>query len=601
MKAETSVKDIKERFQSAINKFQYWRLRHVSNRNFLIVASIIIGIISALAAIVLKIGVHTLQHFTTVIAHYQSVRFVYIVLPLSGITITFLLIKYFFKDKFDKGLGSIIYDISWNSGKVDVRKTYWHIITSGITVGLGGSAGLEAPIAVTGSAIGSNVAQWFRFGQSERIILLACGAAAGIAAVFNSPIAGVVFALEVLLTNFSIPVFIPLLIAAASSAIVTNLLYKGQLFYLITDKWHVEAIPFYIVLGIITGLYSVYMSRVTLYVEGKLKKKHSLLKPILGGLVLGGLIFVFPPLWGEGYKTIEILLNNTQAPLVANSYFEGYAGNGRVILIFVAAIILLKSFATSLTIGSGGNGGIFAPSLFTGALIGFSLAFFINGTGLMHLSTVNFIAVGMAGVLSGVVRAPLTAIFLIAEVTGGYVLFVPLMLVSAMSYFIARYFEPHSVYTKKLAQKGKLMTEDKDRNTLNLLQLKDVVDTNFPVVNLDDKLSVLIEIFKESNRNIFPVVDKFNNFKGLIPLEALKSYIFKPELHGEIMVSELMDDKVDTVQISDHMMVVMEKFEIQTSWNLVVLDGRKYAGIISKSDLIQHYRGMVKRSSNLIL
>ena len=290
---------------------------------------------------------------------------------------------------------------------------------------------------------------------------------------------------------------------------------------------------------------------------------------------------------------------NTQAPLLANSFFEGYASNGRVILIFVAAIILIKSFATALTIGSGGNGGIFAPSLFTGALIGFSLAFFINGTGLMHLSTVNFIAVGMAGVLSGVVRAPLTAIFLIAEVTGGYVLFVPLMLVSALSYFIARYFEPHSIYTKKLAQKGKLMTEDKDMNTLNLLQVKDLVDNDFPVVNMNAKLSVLIEIFKESNRNIFPVVDSFNNFKGLIHLEDLKSYIFKPELHNEILVSDLMDTKVETVQITDHMAVIMEKFETQTAWNLVVLDIRKYAGIISKSDLIEHYRGMIKRSSNL--
>jgi len=582
------------------DKLHCWQLKHISKNNFLIFASIIVGIISAFAAIVLKIGVHYLQHITSIVAQYQSIKFVYIVLPLCGITITFLIIKYFFKGKFDKGLSSIIYDVSWNTGKVKADKTWSHILTSGITIGFGGSAGLEAPIAVTGSAIGSNVARWLKLGHTERTVLLACGAAAGIAAVFNSPIAGVVFALEVLLTNFSIPIFIPLLISAASSAIITNLLYRGQLFYLVTDKWHVEAIPFYIALGVITGLYSVYMTRITFFVEGKLNKSNHLLKPILGGLVLGGLIFVFPPLWGEGYKTIEALLNNTQAPLLANSYFEGFAGNWKVILIFVLAIILLKSFATSITIGSGGNGGIFAPSLFSGALIGFSLAFFMNSTGLMQLNTVNFIAVGMAGVLSGVVRAPLTAIFLIAEVTGGYVLFVPLMLVSALSYFIARYFEPHSIYTKKLAQRGKLMTEDKDMNTLNLLQLKDVVDTDFAVVKVDEKLSVLIEIFKESTRNIFPVVDSANNFMGLVHLEKLKSFIFKPELHQETLVRDLMDTKVETVQITDHMALVMEKFETLSFWNLVVLDGDKYAGIISKSDLIQHYRTMLKRSANLI-
>jgi chloride channel protein, CIC family len=600
MQTVNSTKGGIPRLQALVNQFLYWRLKYISNRNFLIIASIIVGIISAFAAIVLKIGVHSLQYFTTVVAHYQSVKFVYIVLPLCGITITYLIIKYFFRKRFDKGLGSIIYDVSWNAGKVDSSKTWSHVLTSGITVGLGGSAGLEAPIAVTGSAIGSNLARWFKMGQNDRTILLACGAAAGIAAVFNSPIAGVLFAVEVLLTNFSIPIFIPLLIAAASSSIITNLIYRGQLFYLITDKWHMEAIPVYVLLGIITGLYSVYMSRTSLFIEGKLNKKHHLMKPILGGLLLGLMIFIFPPLWGEGYKTIEMLLNNTQASLVDNSYFVKYAGNGRIILIFVAAIIFIKPIATSITIGSGGNGGIFAPSLFTGALIGFSLAFFINGTGLMHLSTVNFIAVGMAGVLSGVVRAPLTAIFLIAEVTGGYVLFVPLMLVSALSYFIARYFEPHSIYTKKLAQKGKLMTDDQDKNTLNLLQLKDVVDTDFAKVNVDDKLSVLVGIFKESNRNLFPVVDAHNNFKGLVHLESLKSYIFQPELHNEILISELMDTHVETVQIDEHMQVVMEKFDDPKTWNLVVLFGKKYAGIISKSDLIHHYRGMIKRSRNLM-
>jgi len=601
METNQTNRGIKAKAGTLFNNILYWRLKYISNRNFLIVASIIVGVVSALAAVVLKIGVHYLQYLTDVIADYQSIKFVYIVLPLFGIVATFLLIKYVFKKPFEKGLGSILYDISWNSGKIKAQKTFSHILTSGITVGLGGSAGLEAPIAVTGSAIGSNIARLFRLGYNERVVLLACGAAAGIAAVFNSPVAGVIFAIEVLLTNFSIPIFIPILISTATSAIVSNLIYKGQLFYLVTDKWHYDAIPFYIVLGIITGLFSVYITKITLFVEDKLNKKKSLLKPIIGGLVLGGLIFVFPPLWGEGYKTIELLLSSADnGTLLDNSLFEGFSSNGKVILIFVAAIILIKSFATSLTIGSGGNGGIFAPSLFTGALIGFSLAFFINGTGIMHLSTVNFIAVGMAGILSGVIRAPLTAIFLIAEVTGGYVLFVPLMLVSALSYFIARYFEPYSIYTKRLAQKGKLMTDDKDMNTISLLKMQDVIEKDFVTLKPTDTLARFVSVFQESNRNLFPVVDINNVFYGLVYLENAKSYLFKTELHSTMKIADIMDTEIDTVSLDDNMLIVMKQFERAKSWNIVVVDGNKYIGIVSKSNVINHYRRMIKRSTSLL-
>ena len=520
-------------------------------------------------------------------------------LPASGILITFLIIKYMFRGRFDKGLGSIIYDISWNSGIVKKSKTFSHILTSGITVGLGGSAGLEAPIAVTGSAIGSNLARMFNLGYNERVILLACGAASGISAVFNSPIAGVVFALEVLLINFSTPVFIPLLIASASSAILSNLIYKGQLFYLVTTRWYFEAIPFYLLLGIVCGLLSVYMSRITLLVEGRLGKNNSILKPIFGGLLLGAIIFVFPPLYGEGYMSIEHLFKGEHATLLQNGLFEGYSGNASIVLIIVMAIILIKPFATALTIGSGGNGGIFAPSLFTGALTGFGLAFFVNSTGLMQLSTVNFIAVGMAGILSGVVRAPLTAIFLIAEVTGGYVLFVPLMLVSAISYFISRYLEPHSVYTKKLAMEGRLMTDDKDKNALNLLNLSDLIENDFIILNVDDKLSSLVAAFQKSNRNIFPVVDEQKNFQGIVYLEKVKENLFRPEHFETTPIRDIMDTNVPVIAINSKMAEVMEKFEDTNAWNMVVLDGTVYYGIISKSALISNYRRIIKRSGQL--
>ncbi len=599
MRAEKPFDGINKRLNAFFSKILIWRLKHISDKNFLIIASIIVGIVSAFAAIILKLIVHYLQHLTDLIATYQSVKFVFVVLPVCGIVATFLLIKYIFKGRFDKGLGSIIYDVSWKAGRIKPNKTYSHLLTSGITVGFGGSAGLEAPIAVTGSAIGSNIASLFHLGQNERVILLACGAASGIAAVFNSPIAGVVFALEVLLVNFSIPVFIPLLISSACSVLLSNFIYKGQLFYLITDKWHYEAIPFYLILGIICGLLSVYISRITLFVENRLKRSNKISKPILGGLVLGAMIFIFPPLWGEGYKTIEHLLSNSYNSILDNSIFSGFAGNSTVILIFVAAVILIKSFATAITIGSGGNGGIFAPSLFTGALTGFALAFFINTTGIMHLSTVNFIAVGMAGILSGLVRAPLTSIFLIAEVTGGYVLFVPLMLVSAVSFFISRFLEPYSIYTKRLAQKGKLMSEDKDVNTLNILKLKDIVETDFITLNIADDISALVAAFKESHRNIFPVLDKDNNLKGLVQLEKAKKYLFKPELFQEIKIVDIMDKEVITVNINDSMISVMELFESLNYFNLIVLDGNRYVGIISRSNIIMHYRSIIKKTSNL--
>lgn len=587
------------KLEAFFSKLQVWRLKHISDRNFLILASIVVGVVSALAAVILKAGVHYLQYLTGVIAGYQSIKFVYIFVPACGIIITFLIIKYIFKGKYEKGLGSIIYDISWNSGKIKANKTFSHLITSGITVGLGGSAGLEAPIAVTGSAIGSNISRIFNLGYNERVILLACGAASGIAAVFNSPIAGVIFALEVLLINFSIPIFIPLLISTVTSVLVSNLIYQGQLFYLVTDKWHYEAIPFYAILGVICGLLSVYISKVTLFVEDFLSRYNKILKPIIGGLFLGLMIFIFPPLWGEGYKTIELLLSHSHNYIFNDSFFEGFVGNNYAILIFVIAIILLKSFATAITIGSGGNGGIFAPSLFTGGLVGFSLAFFINITGIQHLSTVNFIAVGMAGILSGVVRAPLTAIFLIAEVTGGYILFVPLMLVSAISYFIAHYLEPYSIYTKKLAQKGKLLSDDKDLNALKLLFLSDLTERDFTTLQDSDDLSALANAFQKSHRNIFPVVDSNNNFQGVIHLNKAKEYLFKPELYCAIKIIDIMEKGIETVSVNDNMEKVMELFESKNLWNLIVLDGDKYIGVISKSNLIMNYRKVIKRSSTI--
>ena len=475
---------------------------------------------------------------------------------------------------------------------------YSHLITSGITVGFGGSAGLEAPIVITGAAIGSNFASRLKFDYRERSLLLACGAAAGIATVFNSPIAGVIFAIEVLLTDISIPLFIPLLISTASATILSKLLYKGQLFYLITNDWYLHAIPFYIILGILCGLISVYMTRVTLGVESWFNtKKAILLKAIAGGSLVGLMIFTFPPLYGEGYSTISALLSGLNHQFLNSNLFPDLINHPWILMFIILIIILIKVFATSLTLGAGGNGGIFAPALFTGALTGYGFANSVNLLNINKLHVSNFIAVGMAGIMSGVIHAPLTAIFLIAEITGGYVLFVPLMIVSAISFFISRYFEPYSIYTKHLTQKGHLFTEDKDSNVLKQIRLDELIETEFIPLNIKDGFEQIAEAFRKSNRNIFPVIDDDQVFIGVIHLDQIKQYLFRPELYPQLNVEILVNRDVLRIQTGDNMGEVMQKLEGSDLWNIPVTRDLKYAGFISRSSVLSYYRRILKNTS----
>ncbi len=566
----------------------------------LVMAGILVGIISALAAIVLKTFVHLMHRITEYFFRASGSHVWYLLLPVIGILLTVFVIRVFFRGKMEKGLGSILFSIVRRSGRVEGNKMYSHILTSGITVGFGGSAGLEAPIVITGSAIGSNIATRLGFGDKERVLLLACGAASGIAAVFNCPIAGVIFAIEVLLTDITIPLFIPLLISTATSIIVSKLLYRGQLFYLITNDWYYHAIPFYILLGIICGLLSVYMTRVSLFIEEKMEtKKENYLKALSGGLILGGLIFLFPPLFGEGYTTVSSLLSGSFQDILNNSLFISFRDNPLVLLIVVLLIILIKPIATALTLGSGGNGGIFAPSLFTGAMAGFGLAFLVNLTGITTLHINNFVAVGMAGIMAGVIHAPLTAIFLIAEITGGYVLFVPLMIVSAISFFISRYFEPYSVYTKKLAQKGHLFTGDKDSNVLRQILLDELIETEFIPLLVTDKFGKLVEAFTMSNRNIFPVVDDGNNFVGIIQLDNVKELLFHPQLHENLIIGDIVTREVLSIESSENMDSVMTKLESSNLWNIPVTRQGKYIGFVSRSNVLSFYRRILKKTSSL--
>ncbi|MBI3501974.1 MAG: chloride channel protein [Bacteroidetes bacterium] len=580
-----------------LEKISEWRQRRISSKNFLILISIVVGIAAGLAAVALKTSVHYIQIFLHWILEDERFNFLLFVFPLLGILLTVFITQKFFNGKLGRGIGNILYSVAKRSSNVEKDKMYSHALTSAITVGFGGSAGLEAPIVVTGAALGSNIARKLHMNYRERTMLLACGVAAGIAAIFNSPIAGVLFAVEVILYEFTIPAFIPLLIASASAAVISKFLYSGQLFFLITKGWVMSALPFYIVLGCAMGLMSVYVTRVHLFIDKKMKsKKRPYLKAIWGSIALGILIFIFPPLYGEGYFSVTHLLEGKYFHLLDNSLFSQYVNSPWFILVFAAAIVLVKIIAASLTLGAGGNGGMFAPSLFIGAMAGFVFAHAINLLGIASLTEVNFIVAGMAGALSGVVHAPLTAIFLIAEITGGYVLFVPLMIVSSLSYLIIRYFEPYSIYMKKLVEKG-LHKRDRDKIVLNKIKLKNMVEVNFETVTAENTLGELINKIEHSKRNIFPVLDEEKHLIGIVLLDNIREIMFHHEQYNSIHVKDLMSQPPCILDVNEEMYDVMKKFDIYNSWNLPVTEENKYIGFVSKSTIFTKYRTLLIKQS----
>lgn len=587
---------LKMTFYKTLEKINTWRHRHISNKNFLIIVSIIVGIVAGLAAILLKTVVHYIQYFLHWILEDERFNILLFVFPLIGILLTVYYVQHFRKGKIGRGVSNILISIAKRSSNIERDKTYSHMITSALTIGFGGSAGLEAPIVVTGAAIGSNTAKDLGMNYRERTLLLACGVAAGISAIFNSPIAGVLFAVEVILYEFTIPAFIPLLISSATASVLSNLLYKDQLFFLITKGWHINAIPFYILLGILMALISVYVTRTAILVEGFFKSKKTYLKAIIGGIVLGLMIFILPPLYGEGYNSVKNILAGHYELLLDNSLFTGFSHNAWFIVLIASIIILVKIIATSVTIGAGGNGGIFAPSLFIGAMTGFVFAHAINLTGLIELTEPNFIVAGMAGALSGVIHAPLTAIFLIAEITGGYVLFVPLMIVSATSYLIAKYFEPYSIYMRKMVEKG-LHKRDKDKIVLNKIKLKTMVETDFIHVTSENTLGELVDKIAHSKRNIFPVLDEDRHLTGIVLLDSIREIMFHHEQYETTRVKDLMSQPPVILDVNEEMYDVMKKFDTYNSWNLPVTEENKYIGFVSKSAIFTKYRSLLIKHS----
>ncbi len=526
------------------------------------------------------------------ISSHLPYHIIYVFLPALGIFLTVAYQHLINRDKIQKGIGNILVNIKKNHSNIRYNNIYSHLITSSLTVGFGGSSGLEAPIVSTGAAIGSNTGKFFNLSDYEKTVLLAAGSSAGIAAVFNSPIAGVLFSLEILLGEISIPTFIPLLMASATGVVVSKLLYSGQLFHLVTEGWELRALPFYIVLGLFSGWISVYISKVGGFLEkGILKKQNRYVRALAGGLFLGLIIMIFPALFGEGYHYLQAILNGDINTLKEESLFASWLSYPVVMAIFIACLIFMKIIAAGITIGAGGNGGTFAPTMFTGAFLGLFVAYCVNQTGLVHLSTSNFVAVGMAGALSGVLHAPLTAIFLIAEITGGYVLFIPLMIVASISYIIARLFNPHNMYWHELIHE-KNIHPDQDYDMLNALTLDSLINKQFIAISKDTRIRDLYKLLSASNANIFAVLDNDKMLEGVVWLDQIRKQIFDTvsDISQDSTVADIMVVPPAIIDYKDPVSSAMELFDKLDVWQLPVIKDEVFVGFISKSTLLAKYR-----------
>lgn len=574
-------------------KFLTWRLKHISTKNFVLMLSGLVGLVAGITAVVLKSTVHELYHLLSTV-DIGGFDYLYLAYPFIGIFISALLMKYIFKEKSGHGITNILFAISKRSSIIKSAKMYSAMVTSAITVAFGGSVGLESPIVVTGSAIGSNIGRVMHLSFKKRTLLIGCGAAGGISAIFDSPIAGVIFSIEVILADITIAAFIPLLIASVCGALVSLVLLGDEILFSfkLTDPFTAYDVPFYIVLGIICGLVSVYFVRINYFLEDALKKVRSdISKAVWGGFMLCLIILIFPPIYGEGYNFIKLLLNGKEYEILENNIIFGGMDSYGFLLLFILGIILVKPLASALTIGAGGSGGMFGPSLFLGGMTGYFVAEAMSLLPIeYHLSSQNFTLVGMCGIMSGILGVPLTAIFLIAEVTSGYTLFVPLMLVSAISYSTFSYFEKYSLYSKQLIEKGDFIPYDKDRQVLNLIDLFKIIETDLLTIHPDAKLEDLVKLVRASKRNIFPVVDENKKLVGVVTLDDIREIMFDEASRKSRIVKSLMNEPPEQVSTTENMQSVMNKFEKTGAWNLPVIDQGEYVGFISKSSIFNAYR-----------
>lgn len=563
-------------------------------KQFIFLSSVLIGISCSLAVIVLKTFAHSVFSFATYINAILKLSFINSILPIIGIVLTVFVIKRVLNGSIEKGTSQILYAVAKKASIIPKKQMYAQIVTSSLTVGLGGSAGLESPIVITGAAFGSNFAQNYKLQYKDRTLLIGCGVAAGISAAFNAPIAGVLFAIEVLLVDVSISAFTPIMISAATGALVSAIVLDETILlsFKKQEAFNYHNIPFYVILGVLTGFIAVYYARNFQKVEHYFAhlKMGAYKKALIGSSLLALLIFVFPTLFGEGYESIKTLSESDPGQILDNTLFGDFRNNQWVLLLFVGCTMMVKVFASGLTIGSGGNGGNFAPSLFLGSYLGFFFSKFITMIGLSKLPISNFTMVGMAGILSGLFHAPLTAIFLIAEITGGYSLMIPLMIVSSISFAISKRFEKYSLDVKNLAKKGHAFTSNKDSNILSTLDIDTIIQCDYLTVHPEENLSKLVDLISHSNQVVFAVVNNEKELVGIVHFNDIREIIFNTYRVKYTLIKDVMKTPAATISSFDSMEIVMSKFEKSKTAFLPVIRNEKYYGFISKSIALEAYR-----------
>ena len=582
--------------KNIFKKILIWRYKHISERQFIYILSILVGFLAGFGAVILKNVTHFFQHLLegNVVRDYHHAF--YFLFPIIGLTLVYFVIKYVIRNKVSHGIPSTLFAISKRKGIMKRYQMFASILTAPITVGFGGSVGLEGPTVATGAAISSNIARLFHLNQTTRTLLIGCAAAGALSSIFKAPIAAIIFAIEVFSLDLTIASMLPLLLASLS-AIITSRFFFGSdvlLPFVIEDPFKINDILYFIFLGIIGGLVSIYFTEVYDRIQKFFDKISSPIKRLLvGGIGLGILVYFIPPLYGEGFEVINNLLVGNHEEALRNNFMQLDLSNVWIVILLLFGLVFFKIIASAFTFGAGGVGGIFAPTLFMGSVMGNCVAKIINTTGFSNVSESNFTLVGMAGLMAGVLHAPLTAIFLIAELTGGYELFIPLMLTSTISYSIAKYVHPYSVYAMQLGRKGELITHNKDHAVLTLMDIDKVIENNFAPVYSDMNLENMIKnAVVKSNRNIFPVLNKESEkLIGIILLDDLRPVMFDQALYKTVFARDLMQNPPEIIVIGkDKMTDIMKKFKESGAWNLPVIKEGKYIGFISKSKLLTAYR-----------
>jgi CIC family chloride channel protein len=576
------------------------RFDEIDQTRLLYVLSILVGLLSALAAVALKNTVHFTSRIFTERIVSESGSLLYLAFPLLGIVLTVFFVKYVVKDNISHGISRVLFAISKKNSKIKAHNTWSSIVASTLTIGFGGSVGAEAPIVLSGSAIGSSIGRFFKLNYRSVTLLVGCGAAGAVAAIFKAPIAGIVFTLEILMLDLTMSSIVPLMISAVTATTVAYFLMGEEVMFTfnVESSFNMANIPWYLILGLVAGLVSIYFSKLTLYLERWLAKiTNQYFRMIFGGIVLGLLIFLFPPLYGEGYNTIMILLQGGADQIFNESIFSNFSSSYLGVLLFMLGLVIFKVFASSATNGAGGVGGVFAPTLFLGGVCGFLvsgvLSIFFN----VEIPDSRFVLAGMAGLMAGVMHAPLTAIFLIAEITGGYNFLIPLIITSTVSYITTRSVIKHSIYHIQLAQRGELITHDKDKAVLTVMDWRKEIERDLVKVGVDDSLGTLVKAISSSTRNIFPVVDKYNVLEGMVLLDDVRELMFDQEKYETYHVRDFMILPPSYIDQSEGIETVMETFRKTGAWNLPVLKDGYYVGFISKSRIYAKYRELVVQFS----